>query len=67
MVGYPGKGINLIEFEFPNGWSDDFYVDVEEYLKEFRLKHFDDIEPFTWKWINNDRKDEIPKLIIKPI
>ena len=60
MSGWPGSGIEAIRFEFPYGWSDDFYVDVNQYLKDYKLKHFENIEPFKWNW-------EDQSLEIKPV
>jgi len=65
MIGLPGEGIFHIEFEFPYGFSDDFVVDVDEYLKIYKIKHFGEIDPFEWEWKHEDFQSDA--LIIKPI
>lgn len=50
--GTPG-GYQEFKFYFPEGWSDDFYVDVEEFLKDFRIKNFGKHTPFEWEWFEN--------------
>lgn len=47
---------NRIEFWFKNGWSDDFYVDVEEYLKNYKIKYFGEKEPIEWDWKDQSLK-----------
>jgi len=47
-----GLGANgkFLEFWFADGWDDDFYVDVEEYLKNYKIKYFGEKEPIEWNW-----------------
>lgn len=59
LIGDP-YNIYGIQFGFPNGWSDDFYVDVNEYLKKYKLENFENIDPFTIEWTDES-------LIIKPV
>lgn len=47
-----GLGANgkFLDFWFADGWGDDFYVDVEEYLKNYKIKYFGEKEPIEWNW-----------------
>jgi hypothetical protein len=47
----------ILHFYFPKGgWSDDFYVDVENYLKNYRIRNFGKFDaPFDWDWGNGDQ------------
>lgn len=45
-----------IHFWFQNGWDDDFYVDVDEYLKNYKIKYFGEKEPIEWKWDDQSLK-----------
>lgn len=65
LIGMPGEGIWHIQFEFPYGTSHHFVTGVNEYLKNYKIKYFGEIDPFEWEWKNQDFQHDM--LIIKPI
>lgn len=41
-------------FLFKEEYHPDFKTEVDLFLKDFRIEHFEKIEPFEWNWDENN-------------
>jgi hypothetical protein len=48
------SGKETLRFFFRDSCSDDFYVDAENYLKDYKIRNFGKFDaPFNWQWIGD--------------